>query len=329
MFTGTWFETLLATPTSTPAMTSMATPMMTPASVTGPISALSLARTTCVLPANVTDPTCNSTEPSNPDSNPTTFPSATPTEMTNPVCNSTELVQAPSSSTEPNEEAHDLSHGSPDAGTSQNKQEKARRGKKRQTGKRSEARTDPRRDKPVPCPEARKKLQPTRSKIFKTFWNFCLTSLGMQKPVYTFNASDSEVKRLYELYKYNQTMCENAKNEANKFRIYSFLNVMLIAEIYQGERVRQHAELVRKSPHPERILPLDHPNRDRIGRDEALNILTRHLLGLGSKHKFCKDDPLRGLISEPIRIGRVLNALKDAIGWAAVIVPGLYLSNEQ
>lgn len=87
--------------------------------------------------------------------------------------------------------------------------------------------------------------------------------------------------------------------------------------------------MVLNSPHPERILPLDHPDRMRVQKDEALNILMQQIFEKGPEHRFRKGDEWTTLVQQHLRIGRVLNALVDAIGWAAVTVPGLYLPNEE
>lgn len=249
-------------------------------------------------------------------------------DVSNPASNSTTLVQAPLSSAGPNEEAHDSSYGSPDTPTSQDKQVKNIKGKR---GKRGEAKTTPRRDRSVPRAKARTILEASRARIFKSFWKFCRVSYGVKAQLLPPNSSDSEVKQLWNLYTNNNLSIEDAEDEVNKFRTLSFLNAMRIGEIYQCLRESQHAKLVAESPHPERILPLDHPDRGRVQKDEALSILTRQAFDLGPEYKFQSEDDLkdRRRVLQPIRIGRALNALKNEIGWAAVIVPGLYLPNEE
>lgn len=145
------------------------------------------------------------------------------------------------------------------------------------------------------------------------------------------NSSDSEVKQLWNLYTNNNLSIEDAEDEVNKFRICSFLNAMRIGEIYQCLRELQHVKLVVELLHPERILPLDHPDWGRVQKDEALSILMRQAFNLGPEYKFQSEDDLkdRRCVLQPICISRALNALKNKIGWATVIVLGLYLPNEE
>lgn len=177
----------------------------------------------------------------------------------------------------------------------------------------------------------RSKLQPDRAAIFSLVWNWSRALADLEiKPHSTCDINEIETP-LVRLIETEGHIISGLQGIANLHVFRSRGLKIAIAEDYEKLAVNYDNNLF-----PHHVTDRVHGSGERQGqqsyyltRDPVLDKMTRDLYGLNPKYEFNPEDPKRKTVKDCLHVGLVLLALVRKMDWAALLILGIQLSDDE